>query len=298
MSGVGRQDLPGGQLRLRRLVLAVSVLEDLDLEPRDAGVLLTGRRVLVPWEALEHAVGGHLGRVDDPDDATARLRVSALLRLRALLADLGSTAPVVLRQAARALALPHDHAVHPGPDWVQEQVLGGVLDCGVALLGVLDDPVQVLPLPPAVAQAAGVDPADWWPAVREHAEGMGHLAVQRLRRDRGGRQQVIRPVGGVDVPTLLLAPALRRYLADGDGSGMRAVAVPMRSRGWFDLARIDPAFVAAAWSATSEPERGLPVPLLVTADEVGAAPAGGDVREALSDPVREETWKHDVRYHR
>ena len=50
--------------------------------------------------------------------------------------------------------------------------------------------------------------------------------------------------------------------------------------------------------ATAEPERGLPVPLLVTADEVGAAPVGGDVREALSDPVREETWKHDVRYHR
>jgi hypothetical protein len=72
----------------------------------------------------------------------------------------------------------------------------------------------------------------------------------------------------------------------------------MRSRGWFDLARIDPAFVGAAWSATIEPERGLPVPLLVTADEVGAAPVGGDVREALSDPVREETWKHDVRYHR
>jgi hypothetical protein len=295
---VGRQDLPGDQLPLRRLVLAVSVLEGLDLEPHDAGVLLTGPNVLVPWDELEQTVRGHLGRADDPDDATARLRVSVLLRLLALVADLGPTAPVVLRQAARALALPQDHAVHPGSDWVQEQVLGGVLQCGVALLGVLDDPVQVLPLPPVVAQAAGVDPAEWWPAVREHAEGMGHLAVQRLRRDRGGRQQVMRPIGGVDVPTLLMAPALRGYLADGDGSGMRAVAVPMRSRGWFDLARIDPAFVGAAWSATAEPERGLPVPLLVTAHEVGAAPVGGDVREALSDPVREETWKHDVRYHR
>jgi len=175
VSGVARHDLPEDQLRLRRLVLAVSVLEDLDLEPRDAGVLLTGPRVLVPWDVLEQTVGGHLGRVDDPDDATARYRVSALLRLRALVADLGSTAPVVLRQAARALALPHDHAVHPGPDWVQEQVLGGVLQCGVALLGLLDDPVQVLPLPPAVAEAVGVDPAEWWAAVREHAEGMGHL---------------------------------------------------------------------------------------------------------------------------
>jgi len=283
---------------MRRLVLAVSVLEDLDLEPRDAGVLLTSAGVVVPWDVLQQAVGPHLGRADDPDDVTARWRVTSLLRLRALVADLGSTAPVVLRQAARALALPDDHAVHPGGGWVQEQMLGGVLQCGVALLGVLDDPLEALPLWPAVAEAAGVNPSQWWPAVREHAEGMGHLAVQRLRRDRGGRQQVIRPIGGVDVPTLLLSPVLRGYLAGSDGSGMRAVAVPMRSRGWFDLARIDPAFVGAAWSATVEPERGLPVPLLVTADEVGAAPVGGDVREALSDPVNEERWKRDVRYHR
>jgi hypothetical protein len=64
---------------------------------------------------------------------------------------------------------------------------------------------------------------------------------------------------------------------------MRAVAVPMRSRGWFDLARIDPPFVAAAWTATAAPQRGLPRPALVTADEVCLAATGGDpVSAALS----------------
>ncbi|MFP5347523.1 MAG: hypothetical protein ACLGIA_10900, partial [Actinomycetes bacterium] len=65
---------------------------------------------------------------------------------------------------------------------------------------------------------------------------------------------------------------LRGYLAAQDGSGMRALAVPMRSRGWFDLARIDPVFVGAAWTATEEPQRAFPGPLLVTADEVTAPP--------------------------
>jgi hypothetical protein len=44
--------------------------------------------------------------------------------------------------------------------------------------------------------------------------------------------------------------------------------VPMRSRGWFDLARIDPAFVGAAATATAPDERGITSPLLVTVDEV------------------------------
>lgn len=284
--------LPADLLPLRRLVLAVSVLEDLDVEPAEDGVTLTGDLdVLVPWTEIRRAVGDHR-----PDSMVARHRLARWLRLRAAVATLDDRSAAALRPAARALALPADHACHPGPDWVTDELLGGVLQCGIGLVGVLDDPVEVLPLPPDIAACAGIRPASWWPALREHAHDMGQLAVQRLRRDSGERQQVLRPVGGVDVPTLLMAPALREHLAGEDGSGMRALAIPMRTRGWFDLARIDPAFVGAAWSATDEPERALPVPVLVTADEVGVAPVGGDVLDVLGDRVTEEAWRQDVRY--
>jgi hypothetical protein len=82
---------------------------------------------------------------------------------------------------------------------------------------------------------------------------------------------VLRPVGGCDVLTLLGTRPLRAALAGGDGSGMRAVAVPTRQRGWFDLRRVDPAFVGAAWAATTEADRGLSSALLVTRDEVATA---------------------------
>jgi hypothetical protein len=57
---------------------------------------------------------------------------------------------------------------------------------------------------------------------------------------------------------------------------MRAVAVPMRSRAWFDLARIDPAFVGAATMATAEEQRGVIRPLLVTVDEVAVVHRSAD----------------------
>lgn len=283
---------PRDDLALRRLVLAVSVLRDLDVEPADDGFVLSAHPgVRVPWTLVDEVVGGH-----DPAGGTARRRLAQWLLLRGLVAGLGPDAGQVLRQSARAMALPADHAAHPGADWVAQEVLGGVLQGGVGLLGVLDDPLEVLPLPPSIARCAGVDTAAWWPQLEEHAHDMGRLVIQRLRREGAARQQVLRPVGGVDVPALLLSPALREHLAAGDGSGMRAVAVPMRSRGWFDLARIDPAFVGAAWSATAEHDRGLPYPVLVTADEVGAAPVSGRPLEALSDAVRDERWQRDVRY--
>jgi hypothetical protein len=277
-------------LQLRRLVLAVSVLEDLDLEPADDGVVLSAPDpVRVPWHDVSEAIRPHR-----PDSRTAHRRLTEWLRLRALVAA-GGDAPSVLRSAGRALALPPGHPCHPGPQWVQERLSGGALDCGVGLFGLLDERT-VRALPPGIASAAGADPAQWWPQLRRHADDMGALAVQRLVRDREPGQQVLRPVGGVDVPTLLLSPVLRRHLAEGDGAGMRSLAVPMRSRGWFDLARIDPAFVGAAWSATAEDDRALPVPLLVTADEVQAAARRGPVLNPLRDPVLHDRWRDDVRY--
>jgi hypothetical protein len=69
---------------------------------------------------------------------------------------------------------------------------------------------------------------------------------------------------------------------------MRAAAVPMRRRGWLDLTRIDPAFTAAAASATTPEERGFARPVLLTVDEVALAPEGGRPAEiVLRDPAVE-----------
>lgn len=76
---------------------------------------------------------------------------------------------------------------------------------------------------------------------------------------------------------LALPPDLRERLATGEGTGLRAVAVPTRRRGWFDLRQVDPAYVAAVWSLTGPPERGLPTPLLVARHEVVAPTARGVV---------------------
>jgi hypothetical protein len=82
---------------------------------------------------------------------------------------------------------------------------------------------------------------------------------------------------------------------------MRAVAAPMRSRGWFDLARIDPAIVGAAAAATEPELRGIDRPLLVTAEEVGMAvsPLSTEAlaRTSLADPAGSKArHQRDVLY--
>ena len=254
---------------LRRCVLAVSVLADVDVVPSDLGVILPGPpAVTVGWDEVA-AAAGPAGAGPDVT-AVARRRVEELLRLHAFVAELGDAAAGRLRSAARVVALPPGHADHLGRGWVRERLLGGALELGIGVHGLTGDPGgdggRVTPLHAGVALAAGVAEARWWPHLRRHVDRMGALAAARLGRD--GLEGVIRPVGGCDVLALLASPALRRHLAAGDGSGMRAVAVPMRRRGWYDLSRVDPAFVGAAWSATDELDRGAPRPLLVTADEV------------------------------
>ncbi len=290
-----------GQLVHRQAVLAVSVLDDVDLTPHPDGALLDGPSpVLVPWADVAEAIGPHAAL-----EPVAHRRLSECLRLHRLVADLGPMAADVLRRSARLLALPPDHASHPGPGWVRARPMGGALERGIGLLGVLNDLDDLVVLPPSVARVLGADP--WWHDLVSHADEMGNLCVNRLQRDHRSRydrgtcatqtQLVLRPVGGVDVPTLLTTPAVRSYLASSDGSGMRAVAAPMRSRGWYDLARIDPAFVQAAWAATNEHDRGLRRPLLITVDEVVLGPAGGDmVAASLADPVATSLFARDVRY--
>jgi hypothetical protein len=266
---------------LRRCVLAVSVLGDLDVEPHATGVILTGiPAFFLDWSQVASVVAGW-----DPESDPARYRLERALRMAAAILGLGARPEPILAGAARVVALPPGHLDHPGPGWVQERLPGGALDLGIGIRRLLGDPDAVTPLPPTVAAGCGLDPPDWWSDAMHHLERMGGLAAVALAREGpggAGRRAVLRPVGGCDVLSLLASRALRTHLAAGDGSGMRAVAAPMRSRGWFDLARIDPAFVAAAWTATGEAERGVRRPLLVTADEVALARAGGDpAREAF-----------------
>jgi hypothetical protein len=273
---------PGPDLELRRCVLAVCVLEDISLVPDAEGVVLdagAGGFVPLTWAEVATAVGPL-----DPESDEARRRLRDWLWVRAFFAELGDAAAWRAELAAVPVGLPAGHPLHPGPAWVRQHVLGGVVDLGIGLRGLVgDDPDYVVVLAPELAAVVGLRTRSWWPALRARLEEMGRLTVARLERDAGG---VLVPMGGCDVVTLMGARSLRSYLATSDGTGLRAVAVPVRSRGWFDLARIDPAFVAAAAAATDEVDRAFWRPLLVTEEEVGLAAPGGDLTTiVLRDPA-------------
>jgi hypothetical protein len=274
-------------VELRRGVLAVSVLHDVDVEPAPLGVLLPGApTVWVSWGECRRALAGH-----HPERESGRTRLAAWLMARRWAADLG---PQALRELLRPVGLPVDHVLHPGLDWVRERVLGGALDLGLGAAG-LDpaDPDGVVLLPPPVLDAAGIDAADAWLGATAYLEQMGQLAVAQVARDAKGQ---LRPIGDCDVVTLLGSQTLRRALA-AKSQGMGVAVVPMRRRGWTDVALIDPAFGPAAAAATAATERGFTRPLLVTADELTLVPAGGTPqRHALQTPLRDRPWERDVLY--
>ncbi len=270
---------------LRRALLAVSVLDDVDLAPTDDGVVLQvapgdgpgpGRPgVPLSLDAATAVLGPWA-----PGSPEGHVRLSSWLRAHRAVA--ASTDPAgLLRRRVRALALTGDAALAPaaGSGWARARVLGGLLVVG---LGLVEERARAstTPLWPDVAAAAGVGEVALgalWGAAAEHALRMGALSATRLQRD-GRERGVLRPVGGCDVLTLLATGPVRHELATGDGTGMRTVAVPDRTRGWFDSRRVDAVFISAAWAATPVADRGTAVPLLVTADEVVArqqvGPAG------------------------
>jgi hypothetical protein len=256
-------------VELRRIALAVSVLDDIDIVPFDDGVMLAGTEpVEVSWLELRRAVAGA-----EADSELARVRVRAWLHGRRIAVDRDLEE---LRRLARPVGLPVDHPLHPGLDWVRHRVLGDALDLGFGFVGVGHDPDMVIIVPQGALDAAGVDPAPWWPVARDYLERMGAIAAERLTDN-----PILRPIGDCDVLTLLGSQTLRTALCSKDGTGMRAAAVPMRTRGWLDLSRIDPAYTAAAAAATDELDRGFPRPLLLTEDEVTMAPEGGRPAEIV-----------------
>jgi hypothetical protein len=139
-------------------------------------------------------------------------------------------------------------------------------------------------LPAGVLVAAHVDLGLATSKADRYLADMANLAGERLHRDPTA---VLRPLGDADVLTLLASRTFRAALVDGQG--MRSAAIPMRTRGWLDLGRVDPAFAVSASLLTDPDERGFERPVLVTADEVSLVRAGGDpVGQSLADPAPAE----------
>ena len=105
-------------LELRRLALAVSVLDDVDIVPLDDGLLLSGvTPVEVSWRELRRALAGA-----DPD---GRRRAGPRPRLAARPPDRrGHPSRRAASDLARPVGLPVDHPLYPGLDWVRHRVLG------------------------------------------------------------------------------------------------------------------------------------------------------------------------------
>ncbi|MCU1601821.1 MAG: hypothetical protein JWO22_2530 [Frankiales bacterium] len=274
-------------MELRRGVLAVSVLHDLDIEPAKLGVTLTDvPPVWVSWGECRRALAGH-----DPETPEGRERLARWLLARRWAADVSLDD---LRARLRPVGLPVDHVLHPGLDWVRRRVLGDALDLG---LGAVDidpsDPDHVVLLPQPLLDAVGLDAEVEWLQAEAYLERMGAVAAGRMRLDPKGQ---LRPIGDCDVVTLLGSASLRTAIAS-EANGLGAVVAPMRKRGWTKLALIDPAFGPAAAAATAVEDRGFVRPLLVTSEELALAVEGGRPRDlALRDPSADAPWLRDVLY--
>jgi hypothetical protein len=269
---------------LRQAVLMAAVLDDVDVRPADRGVVLPGSPdLMATWHDVARATGGH-----PPTSAAGRRSLTRWLRLARAIGDLP---PGELRTVLRPLALPPEHVLHPGPAWVRQRIEGDLLDLGIGLLGLLDDPDEVVPAPDGLLEAIGADPDRLWTTTSPLLEELGAVAAVRAAR---APDQPLRPMGDCDVLTLLGSVVLRTALAAKDGVGMRGLAAPMRTRGWTDPDHIDSVFVRAAAMATDDDERGLSIPVLVTSDGVfatidGCTPSDFVIRESR-EPRRIDLW--------
>jgi hypothetical protein len=267
----------------------VSVIHGIDIEPTADGLVLPGIPEVVVTETDMRAAIADA----DPDTGPARRRLTRWVRARRAVDE---RSLVELAETIRPVGLPVGHELHEGSSWARQAVLGGSLELGAGFVGLDDaDRDRVVVVPQSVLDSAGIDLTPWWRGACEYLENMGALATARWRRQPNAP---LRPMGDCDVVTLLASLVFRGALCAQAG-GMRAVAVPVRQRGWLDLLRIDPAFVQAAASIADDEERGFARPVLLTVDEVVLAlPGGNPAQIVLRDPAGgEKRWLRDVLYH-
>lgn len=299
MAGPGQPFGPR-TVAVRRCLLAVSVLHDLDLTWADdePGADRSAFPDVTIDDPTPLTVPGHrlAALVEDcaPDGEVGIDRVARWLLLRRSLHHL----PVpLLLDALRVIGLPAGHVTHPGPAWIRSTVPGGAVTLGLGLLpdvapGALPaslsaggsdllggaGPVAAVaapapvPLPPGLLEEIGVDPEPAWVAGLRRLEELGTLAAARRRRRP---RDPLRPLAEADVVTLLGSRRFRFALAGESTAGLAGLVLPMLTRGWVSSSAIDPAFGPAAAAATSPDQRGFPRPLLVTEYEVVQVPEGG-----------------------
>lgn len=254
---------------LRGAILAVSVLHDIDLTVTSDGVRLDGRPpVRLGWPDLAEAARGVA-----PQSAAGVRRLVDYLRARQLLVA-GTAADRVgpgSAGAPRPYAVTVGSSMHPGPGWAQAAVRGGILELGLGLSGLRSAcPGVVFPLPEAAGRHAGVDLTAAQADAGRYLDAMASLAVARFDRRPA---DPLRPMGDCDVLTLLASAPYRAGLVAGSATGgLRAVAVPMRDRGWADLRHTDREFLICAAAVTPPERRGCDRALLVTREEVTVTP--------------------------
>jgi|694.fasta_scaffold21742_6 hypothetical protein len=281
---------------LRQCVLMVSVLHGIDVIPRDDGVSLppnpsvaSSEELLVPWSTIESV----LRDFSDVTDAVARKHLAHWFTTARGLGDLSLQEFLTY---VTVIGMPHNAPAHPGSAWTHTEVLGGALHLGLGLrlLGHLSDETSALT--PELMTVLGHDPARAWEAGWTYLNAMGQLAADRHGRDPVA---VLRPMGDCDVVSLLGSPHFRACLAQFHNVGMRAVAVPMRTRGWVDPNHLDSAFVQGAAAATDRQQRGFTTAMLVTADGVWEAkPSENLVDFALRDAKQASNWIDQSRFRR
>ena len=128
------------------------------------------------------------------------------------------------------------------------------------------------PVPAGVLEHAGIDIRRGVAARAVRArDGWGRSPPSASDARPAGR---IMPFGSADVVTLLGGASLRRELVSGEGDGMVALIVPLRTRGWRATYVSDPAYGPALAAAMPDVERGFNRPLLVTAEELSEVRAG------------------------
>ena len=268
------------ETQLRQAVLMVCVLDGVDLTPHEGGVVLpatpgtnASKDIFVSWER----VAGIVGETDDPTNTATR---SALTQWFTLARDLCDSA-VTLESSPFfdqfcVIALPHDCDNHPGQEWVRDVVPGELIHRGLGIKEQLHLQRQATVVPAGLLELLDLDPQRCWESALDYLDTMAQLASKRHKSDPS---QTLRPMGSCDVITLLGSTTFRTALASHHEVGMRALAVPMRTRGWVDPNHLDSAFTRGAAAATTAQDRGFSVAVLVTADGVWPAKDGSNLVE-------------------